>query len=137
LILIGHDQAVAEWVGKTLGKPFSAPFTAIGTVNSEGRLTGGAVFTSYTGDAVELSIAGDGMMRRASWRAIIHYVFTQLGCSRLTIHTSATNKRARKLAPRFGFVFEGTARNLFGRYNGLCYSIVSRDLDAIRSRWKL
>ena len=137
MILIGHDQVVADWVAKAIKKQFCPPYTAIGTVDADGRLTGGAVFTNYTGDAVELSIAGGGVVNRAAWRAIAHYVFEQMGCSRLTIHTSAKNKRVRRMAPKFGFVFEGTARNLYGSVNGLCYSLVRDDISSIKQRWRL
>lgn len=136
-LIFNHDESVAKWVGDKLGKPFSDPYVAFGTVNQEGRLTGGAVFNSYTGDSIELSIAGSGMISRSLWRAIAHYVFEQLKCSRLQIHTSVKNKKIKRMANRFGFVFEGKARQMFGKYDGLCYSITTRDLPDIQRRWKL
>lgn len=136
-LLFGHDATVAEWVGRKIGKPFSDPFTAIGTLDTNGRLTGGAVFTNFTGDAVEISIAGAGVVCRSFWSAIAHYVFEQLKCSRLAIHTSEKNKLVRRMAPRFGFVYEGTARKMYGQYNGLAYSLIISDLQKFRERWKI
>lgn len=136
-LLFGHDATVAEWVGQKIGKPFSAPFTAIGTLGADGRLTGGAVFTNYTGDAVEISIAGGGVVCRSFWAATAHYVFEQLKCSRLSVHTSEKNKRVRRMAPKFGFVYEGTARKMYGKHNGLAYSLVLSDLPKFRERWKI
>lgn len=136
-LLFGHDKIVAEWVGQKIGKPFSEPFTAIGTLGEGGRLTGGAVFTNYTGDAVEISIAGRGVVCRSFWSSVAHYVFEQLKCSRLAIHTSEKNKRVRRMAPKFGFVYEGTARKMYGKFNGLAYSLIVSDLSKFKDRWKI
>ena len=133
-LLFGHDKAVADWVGDKVGKSFSEPYTAFGVIK-DGRLIGGAVFTGFTGDAIELSIAGRGVVCRGLWAAVHNYVFRQLRCHRLAIHTSSENKRVRKMAPHFGFVFEGKSRNLFGKHDGFCYSIVRGDLPALRKKW--
>lgn len=136
-LVFGHDQAIADWVGSVIGKPFHAPFTAFGLVDSTGHVRGGFVFTSYTGDSIEMSVAGAGCLTRSAWRAIDEYVFGQLRCSRLQIHTRRDNKRVRKLAPRIGFKHEGTARRLFGKVDGLTYAITRDDLPALRKRWRL
>lgn len=137
-ILLGHDQTVAEWVGAQVGKPFHAPFTAIGAIDGTGTLRGGFVFTDYNGSSIELSLAGAGV---ALWRigpAILEYVFGQLKCSRLQVHTAAENKVVRKLAPKLGFTFEGKSRNFYGRgRDALLYSLTIDDLPSFRTRWRL
>lgn len=135
--IFGHDATIAEWVGKAIGKPFHPPFTAFGMVDGAGRLRGGFVFTGWTGDAVEMSLAGGGCLTRSAMAAVDRYVFGQLGCSRLEIHTRKGNKRARKMIPRAGFRFEGVARRLYGREDGLCYAITTDDLPALRARWRI
>lgn len=137
MILLGHDQAVAEWVGRINGKPFHPPFTAIGSIDRAGTLTGGFVFTGFNGDAIEMSLAGSGVVERGMWRAVLVYVFEQLGCARLQVHTRRTNKVVRRQATRLGLHFEGVARRLYGDADGLCYSLIRDDLPAFRARWKL
>ena len=73
MILLGHDDAVASWVGNINGKPFHPPYTAIGCVTEEGRLTGGFVFTGYNGTSVEMSLAGHGVTQRGLWRAVLRF----------------------------------------------------------------
>lgn len=137
VLLFDHDKTVAEWVGSKIGKPFSDPYTAIGTLGKDGNLTGGAVFTNFTGTAIEISIAGRGVVCRSFWTAAAHYVFEQLKCTRLSIHTSRRNRRIKKMAHKFGFVFEGVSRGLFGKTDGLCYSIIKDDLPALKARRRI
>lgn len=136
-LLLGHDETVAAWVGQRIGKPFHAPFTAIGAIDGRGALRGGFVLNGYNGSTVELSLAGN-VTSRGLWRALLAYVFGQLGCARLQIHTAADNRAVRKLAPRLGFTFEGKSRNFYGHgRDALQYSLTTGDLPAFRRRWRL
>ncbi len=137
-LLLGHDQAVAEWVGARVGKPFHAVDATIGAVDRTGTLAGGLVFTGFNGSSIEVSLAGAGVMTRGLWRAVLAYVFDQLGCARLQIHTAADNRGVRKLAPRAGFTFEGKSRNFYGHgRDALQFSLTSQDLPEFRKRWRL
>lgn len=143
MILLGHDIAVSEFVGRIVGKPFhlASLQTTIGVVSPEGRLIGGYVFTSYTGPSIEMSLAGSGVALRSTWAAVLSYVFDpppQLGCVRLQVHTRRDNARARKQATRLGFRYEGTLRDYYGRgVNGLLYALTADDLPAFRARWRV
>jgi RimJ/RimL family protein N-acetyltransferase len=136
MILLGHDETVANWVASFTGKPFHAPYTAFGTIH-EGRITGGFVFTGFNGTSIELSLAGHGVTHRGLWRAILHYVFDQLKADRIQIHTATSNMTVRKLAPRLGFAFEGKSRRYYGREDAFVYSLVRDDLPSFRQRWRL
>lgn len=136
-LLLGHDPAVAAWVGSKVGKPFHAPFTAIGAIDAAGTLQGGFVFTGFNGSSIDLSLAGH-LSHRGLWRAVLAYTFDQLGCSRLQVHTATDNRSVRKLAPRLGFTFEGKSRNFYGHgRDALQYSLTTGDLPAFRKRWRL
>jgi RimJ/RimL family protein N-acetyltransferase len=137
MILLGHDETVAKWVGTITGKPFHTVDATIGWVDPEGRLTGGFVFTGFNGTSIELSLAGHGVTHRGLWRAILHYVFDQLKADRIQIHTAASNKTVRKLAPRLGFAYEGKSRRFYGREDAFVYSLVRDDLPSFRQRWRL
>ncbi len=135
-LLLGHDQTVAEWVGQRVGKPFHTIDATMGVLDRSGALSGGMVFTGFNGSCIELSLAGKG--GRGLWRAALAYVFEQLGCSRLQIHTAADNRAVRKLAPRLGFTFEGKSRNFYGHgRDALQYSLTTEDLPLFRMRWRL
>jgi RimJ/RimL family protein N-acetyltransferase len=138
-LLFGHDETVAEWVaGQPFGQKFSPPYTTIGVI-SNGRLTGGFVFTSYdaAGPSVNISLAGRGVLAPAIWASVLDYVFVQMKCVRLGCHTSKANKMVRRCLPHLGFKFEGTARRKYGDNDGYSFSLTIDDLPAFRKRWRL
>lgn len=135
-LLFAEDEIVAAYVGAFLGKPFHPPYSTIGVLDRAGTISGGFVFTSFTGPSIELSLAGGGVVHRGTWRAVLHYAFDQLGCVRLQAHTARKNP-TRKMLTRLGFAFEGTSRRLFGDQDGLCYSLTAEDLPKFRERWRL
>ncbi len=137
-LLFGHDATVAEWVAKQANsKPPCQPFTAFGFV-SDGRLRGGAVFTGYNGDTVELSLAGRAAATRTAWAAITNYAFDQLKCFRLQMHTNRRNKHVlRMLAGKLGVRYEGVAKHYFGKDDGVVYALTVDELPAFKKKWKL
>lgn len=139
-LLLGHDKTVAEWVARQAhSKAPCDPYTAIGWVTPDGRLTGGVVFTGYNGDTVELSLAGRAAATRSAWAAIVSYVFEQLGCQRMQMHTNRRNKRVlRMLAHRSGLRHEGIARRYFGKHgDGVVYALTVDELAAFRAKWRI
>lgn len=137
MIVLGYDKAVAEWVGRLGGKPFSPPYKAIGVADARGGLVGGFVFTGFNGDGVELSLAGRGVASRNAMRAVLSYVFEQLNCQRLQVHTRRSNALVKKMLPRLGFRYEGVARNFYGAEDGFTYSLTTADLAGFKARWRL
>lgn len=136
-LLFGHDETVAEWVAKQAGaRSFVQPFTAFGLVH-DGHLVGGFVFTGFNGHNIELSIAGKQSVSRSAIRALLNYVFEQLKCSRLQVHTRRKHKRVCRLLHRSGFKYEGVARRYYGRDDAACYALTADDLPDFKTRWKL
>lgn len=136
MIVLGQSEAVVDWVARACGKPFHPPFEAIGIAGASG-FTGGFVFTGFNGDGIEVSVAGRGIASRGAWRAACTYVFDQLGCARMQMHTRRSNRAVRRILPRFGMKFEGVARRFYGNEDGLVFSLTRDDLPAFRSRWGL
>lgn len=134
-LLYNHDDDVSFWVSKKVGQEFNPPFSAIGVLSRDGRLIGGFVFNTFKQESVSMSIAGSGVFRRNVWAAVINYVFNQLGCVRLEIQTKRSNKIVKKLAPKLGFHFEGTARRYYGNEDGFVYSLTKDDLPGFFRRW--
>lgn len=138
-LLFGHDDLVAEWVEGITNKKFHPPFTTIGVVGWDGDFSGAFVFTGYNGGGIELSLAGSGVMTRGAWRAVVSYVFDQLKCSRLQMHTKRSNKTVcRNLAEAFPKrSFEGISRRFYGSEDAVCYGLTVDDLDAFKAKWRL
>lgn len=136
-LIFGDSERVATWVGMLGGKPFTPPYQTIGVIDRFGTLTGGFVFTGYNGDGIDVSVAGHGIASRDAWRGVVNYVFDQLGCSRLQMHTRRSNKMVKSILPRFGMKYEGIARKFYGSEDGIVYSLTTDDLPAFRARWRL
>lgn len=114
-IVTGHDATVAEWAGTKLNAVFHPPYIAWGTIDRNGTLNGAIIFCDFIrGGNIEMTMAGNGVMRRGVFREIALYVFDQLKCTRLTARTRRGNTIARKLLPKAGFSFEGTHRRYYG-----------------------
>lgn len=138
-LLFGQDELVADWVKSITGKQFHAPFTTIGLVGADGDFSGAFVFTGYNGDGIEVSVAGRAIVSRDAWRSVLNYVFDQLKCSRLQMHTRRSNKRVcRQLSAAFPKrCFEGISRRFYGREDAICYGLTVDDLPAFKAKWRL
>lgn len=122
--LIGEDAIVSAYVAGITGDQYSDVTRTLGVITPEGRLVGGFVLTNYSGHGIELSLAGRGCVARDSWDMLGNIVFRELGCQRLSVTTRRSNKKVRKLAPKFKFKYEGTARCFYGVEDGLVFSLL-------------
>lgn len=132
--IFGHDDAIAEIVGKLLGQTIHPPYTAIGFTDHQGNLCGGAVFNSYNGSNIDLTVYLP-RTDRAAIKVIVAYVFVQLECNRLTARTKTTNVRAKKALEKIGFKFEAVLKNWFGpgkQNSGVMYRL---DKQTALERW--
>jgi hypothetical protein len=112
-IITGQDQMVAEWASEQLKQPIVPPYVAIGFAKGD-ELDGAAVFNDFNGANIELTIYGPGCLTPATIKYVFEYAFRQLGVARVTARTRRGNAVMRKLLPRLGFSFEGTAKRYFG-----------------------
>ncbi len=133
--LLGEDAIVSAYVSGLTGDQYSDVIRTLGVITPEGRLIGGFVLTNYSGHGIELSLAGRGCVARDSWDMLGSIVFRELGCQRLSVTTRRSNKRVRKLAPKFKFKFEGVARLFYGDEDGLVFSLL-RNEAILNGYWK-
>lgn len=129
-ILIGHDDAVAEWAGKRLGAVFHRPFVAIGFLRDDGTLCGAAVFNGWNGSNIDITIYGPGCMTRQTVGVVYRYVFGQLKANRATARTMRSNKQMQRLLPRLGFRWEGVAPRYYGigrKQDAVVYRLLRED----------
>jgi RimJ/RimL family protein N-acetyltransferase len=135
IFLRDEDAIVSAYVAGQTGDQYTDVMRTLGILNHQGRLIGGFVVTNYSGHGVELSIAGRGCVSRDAWNAIGGIVFGELGCQRLSVTTRRSNKRVRKMAPKFKFKFEGIARRFYGDEDGIVFSLL-RDEAIQHKYWK-
>lgn len=127
--MIVTDERVALFVGERCGTIIYPPYTCMG-MERDGKVTAGVVFNCFTGNDVEMTVAGEARaFTRQFYHAVRNYVFNQMGCLRI----SATTESAQvvELAKRLGAQTEGCKRNHFG---------IGRDgivLGILKEEWKI
>lgn len=117
-LLLGHDVVVAQWVGERVGAPQTPPYTAIGFLGPQGVLAAGFVFYSLVPNVpagnIEMAVAARGRLTRGVIAAVGHYVFEQVGASRITCRPPADHARAISILKRIGFTQETVCRDWYG-----------------------
>lgn len=107
---IVSDARVATFVSNALGFGLFPPFTAMG-IEKDGDVIAGVLFNCFEGKDVHVTIAGHGWTK-GFLAEVGHYVFSTLGCERITAQTEYTH--IVKFAERLGGQIEGLKRNHFG-----------------------
>lgn len=111
-----HGCDFSEWVRKRvprLVRPLSSGYS-IG-IGDDQRLLAAAVFTDYTGRAMQCTLASDtpAWCSRRTLRALFAYPFNDCSCVRLTVLVASDNARSLSLSGRLGFKVEGRMREHF------------------------
>lgn len=109
--MIVTDDRVARFVSEACGVSFVPPYTCMG-IERNGHVIGGVIFNVFEGPDVHVSVAGKGWSP-SFLKAIGEYVFSVLGCERMTAITE--NAEVVRLAERLGGQLEGCMRNHFGK----------------------
>ena len=139
-IIMGHDHAIAAWVGNKLGIADFGPCSAIG-VTKNGKLIAGAVYGNYHEDihgrplSIEVTIVSidKTWLSRHILSALFGYPFTRLKVRRVQLTTSKRNKKLRTMFERLGFKFEGVLRKAW-REGGdaVVYSMLPHECSWIK-----
>ncbi len=106
-VIVDRTDLVAAWVSQQIGLSFIPPYTAIG-FEDNGSVHGGVVFLSYTGQDVEIAMAG--LWSRPMLRVIGNYAFGVLRCHRMTARCRASHEKVASVIRLAGFKREGLAR---------------------------
>lgn len=119
-VLSGHDQEIAAWVSRYLGKPIIAPYAAVGIVDDAGVLKGAAVFNDYQGPGgnIEFTYYGPQTLTRSVIRWLANYAFVTNKASRVTFKTHRKNHLVRKLLSKHGMMFEAVLRRYYSTDKG-------------------
>src|SRR5690348_14450474 len=105
VLIFGQDQRVADWVRSRLPDfiGWNGYYVAIG-YEREGDLTGGVVFTQFSGCNIVIACALEAPLTRRFLRGIFFYPFHQLKCRRVTALIDSKNLKSRSLVEHAGFV---------------------------------
>lgn len=113
MILVTGDEAIERWLASTFGLIVPhRPRVLLGIAERDGTLRGAFIITGRSPTTAELHVYGT--VTQDTTRAMFRTVFRQLGMWRLEVRTGKRNKRVKRAAPKFGFRFEGTARDYYG-----------------------
>ncbi len=132
-LIVGHDQAIASWMGKKTGKEMLLSYLANGTpmqavmgwIDSSGKICSAVVFNNFQqGGSIEAHICG--RMTRQTLKEGMRYAFKQLNATRITACPKRGNKRITRILPRLGFVLEAPMKRFYGpnkRDDGLLFRL--------------
>lgn len=122
--MIVTDDRVARFVGERCNTIIYPPFTCMG-IERDGEITAGVVFNCFTGNDVSVTVAGE-RFTRGFIAAVGEYVFTQMGCLRMSITTE--QPKVIEIATRLGAQVEGAKRDHFGiDRHGVVLGILKQD----------
>lgn len=126
MIVTEPQEALVVWAGQKMNATFVPPYSAIGTVDSSGKLIAVFVFNNFTENDIEVSVAADRIPRELL-KATYRYVIEQLGCHRASYRTRADNLPAQKCLERLGAKKEGVQRRYFGDCDSFMYGILKEE----------
>lgn len=109
---IPGDEFVVHWVAlRTRGAGAFKDAQSL-AILEDNKLIGGIVYTHWTGNDIQLSIAtiSPRWATRRTLGAIFGYVFDRCGCKRCTVLVGHCNEKSRDLVYRLGFRLEGLLR---------------------------
>ena|SRR3990167_4269284 len=110
--VLGHDQTVWQWANAFFESPLKQPDWAIGIVNDQGVLQGAVIGHESNSHTVEISICGERAITPRLVRTFFEGAFQRYW--RIEVRTTKDNKSVKRNAPKWGFKFEGTAKDYWG-----------------------
>lgn len=128
MLLFHCDDALAKWAGDQLGMEMIGPYACIG-VARQGQIVAVALYNNFRLPNIEVTFVTTTprWASRSTIGAILRYPFIQLGCSRVTAITEATNQPARAFLCRLGFKQEGCHPDYFPSGEAISYGMVRSD----------
>lgn len=123
---------ICGWLSVGLNKLVFPPYSAMAWLEG-GEIVAAAVFNEFNGGNISVHICAPGQFSKSKIRAIVHYVFRTLGCSRST----AISPRVAdlRILRAFGFVEEAVLEHYFGPRETLDDGVVWRLTARDARRW--
>ena len=136
-LLLGDDARVARWAFRTFQLHPTPVNSAIGIVDSDGKLVGAGLYQNWNGSNLEGSYYGRQTLTAGIVRGLIKGALA-FNPSRLTVVTSKKNRRLIRALQRIGFRLEGAQRRYYGlrdcaRNTGVRLVMFREQMDSIAS----
>lgn len=112
MLVAGQERAVLEWLSRKYNVAPRLPCVALGIIDRGGVLRGAFVVTFSNETTAELHVYGK--TSNDTFKQMFRAVFDRLGVYRLEARVSKRNRVTKRAAPKFGFKFEGSARDFYG-----------------------
>lgn len=111
-LVTGYDADIRRWLAANHNAyVHQEPSVLLGIVE-DNALVGAFIITWRTDTTAELGVYGT--VSPDTVKNMFRFVFGQCRIHRLEVRTPKKNKVVRKAAPKFGFQFEGSARDYYG-----------------------
>ena len=112
-LMLGQDAAVTAWAAQMIDG-LTQPTHAFGLIDGDGRLRGCLILNEITSHTADFIVYSEAPIAANIPRPFFRIVFEALGYGRLQTLCERNNARSRKDNPRWGFKWDGTARDFFG-----------------------
>ena len=112
MIISEPREVIVRWVGAQIGVEFKPPYSALASIDADGRIICGVVFQNWTQRDIELSVAALSIPR-SFLKAIYIYTVEQLGCRRVTFRIRSSDLKTQESAQRLGAKWEGRIRRFY------------------------
>lgn len=124
-LVFGDNERVAQWVQTRLPDflGWNGHYLAIGYQRGD-ILTGGVVFTQYSGANIVIACALESPLTRLFLRGIFYYPFLQLHCRRVTALIDEDNLASQRLVEHAGFEREGCMRHATAKGDVFIYGLL-------------
>lgn len=132
MIVVEPRDDLVRWAREQVGISDFGHCTPIGVAH-KGKIVAVAIYNNYRHPNIEITfaISSPHWASRGAVRAILRYPYVQLGCSRITAITEASNMKARRFLEHLGFALEGYHPDVFSTGDGISYGL----LRAAAARW--
>lgn len=134
MLLYGWNRELAAWAADRLGTPNHdfGPHVSIGVVHRD-QIVAAAIYNEYRHPNIQVTFvtASPRWASPGTVKTILRYPFLQLGCSRITAITNATNQPARAFLCRLGFREEGIHPDALPDGDAVTYGLLRKDA----ARW--
>jgi RimJ/RimL family protein N-acetyltransferase len=111
-LVAGVDGLVCEWLAREHHVEVLQHPRLILAVADGDKLVGCFVITWQHNKTADLGVYGT--VSQETVKQMFRTVFEKCGVYRLEVRTSRGNKAIRRAAPKFGFVYESTAKHFYG-----------------------
>lgn len=111
-MIVVEGREVSDYIERKLRIKLEPPSVAIGFLSNQKAPLCAVVFNDYNGSNIEMTMVSERLTREVL-QYLAKYVFVKCGCRRLTIRTRKHNRRAIKMAQRFGFKFEAVVKRYY------------------------